>query len=70
MLNSINLTFPISFVLNHPPLTSYSGRKFMFYNYAIPTHSFRTPFETSTRIGNCSFVMAFHSNCAERCNYF
>jgi hypothetical protein len=70
MLNSIKLTFRVSFTLNHAPLAGFSDRKFMFFNYAIPTHSFRAPFETSIRIGNCSLVTAFHYNCAERCNYF
>jgi hypothetical protein len=70
MLNSIKLTFRVRFTLNHTPSAGFSDRKFMFFNYAIQTHSFRAPFETSIRIGNCSFVMAFHSNCAERCNYF
>ena len=70
MLNSLKLTFRASFALNHTPLTGLSGRKFMFFNYAIPTHSFRAPLETCIRIGNCSFLMIFHSNSAERCIYF
>jgi hypothetical protein len=70
MLNSVKLRFCLSFTLNHTPSTGFSDRKFMFFNYVIPSHSFRAPFETSVRIGNCSFVMAFRSNCAERCNYF
>ena len=70
MLNYIKLTFRVSFTLNYVPLTGFSDRKFMIFNYAIPTHSLRAPFEISIRIGNCSLVMAFYSNCAERCNYF
>jgi len=70
MLNSIKLMFCVSLTLNHTTLTGFSDRQVMFFNYAILTHSLRASFETSIRIGKCSFVMALHSNCAERCNYF
>ena len=67
-LKSIKLSFRLSLTLNHTPLTGFIEGKFMFFNYAVASHSSRTPLETSVETGNCSFVTAFRSKCVEECN--